>query len=80
MKSILDPTFKYTPACATDIRERFIANGLVPRKPMLTEIERLRQFRREIEAHATFTNNKVIFSEFTFEELLADCDGATNDH
>jgi hypothetical protein len=23
MKSILDPTFRYTPACATDIRKTF---------------------------------------------------------
>lgn len=80
MKSILDPTFEYTPAVATNIMERFKANGLQPRKPPLTELDRLRQFRREIEAHATFANHKVIIADFVFEELLADCDGAAHDH
>lgn len=80
MKSILDKNFQYTPAVATNIMERFIANGLQPRKPQLTELERLRQFRRKIEAHANFANHKVIFAEDIFEELLAECDGIANDH
>lgn len=80
MKSILDPTFQYTPAVATNIMERFKANGLQPRKQPMTELERLRQFRREIEAHATFANHKVILSDDVFEELLAEADGANNDH
>jgi len=76
MKSILDPTFQYTPAVATNIMERFKANGLQPRKAPLSELDRLRQFRREIEAHATFANHKVILSDDVFQELLAECDGA----
>lgn len=79
MKSILDPTFQYTPAVATNIMDRFIANGLQPRKAPLTELDRLRQFRREIEAHATFANHKVIIADYLFEELLAEADGALND-
>lgn len=80
MKSILDPTFRYTPAVATNIMDRFVANGLQPRKPAMSELERLRQFRREIEAHATFANHKVILSDHVFEELLAEADGVANDH
>lgn len=80
MKSILDKDFQYIPAVATNIMDRFIANGLQPRKQPMTEIERLRQFRREIEAHANFANHKVIFSADIFEELLAECDGVSNDH
>lgn len=80
MKSILDPTFKYTPAVATNIMDRFKANGLIPRKQPMTELERLRQFRREIEAHANFANHKVIIAADLFEELLAECDGVSHDH
>lgn len=76
MKSILDPTFQYTPAVATNIMERFKANGLVPRKQPMTELERLRQFRRQIEAWATFNGEIVTFDRSDFDEMLAECDGA----
>lgn len=80
MKSILDPSFQYTPAVATNIMDRFKANGLQPRKQPMSELDRLRQFKREIEAHAVFANHKVIFADHVFEELLSDCDGVNNDH
>lgn len=80
MKSILDKDFKYTPAVATNIMERFIANGLQPRKQPMTELERLRQFRRQIEAMAKYSNCKVVFDEIAFEDLLAEADGVFNDN
>jgi len=80
MKTLLDPSFQYIPACATDIRERFIANGMVPKKPILSEIERLRLFKRQIETLASFVDGRVTFDEQVFEDILAEADGASNDH
>ena len=80
MKSILDKDFEYTNSASTDIRLRFIANGLKPRKPQYSELERLRRFRRQVESLAGFVNGRVTFDEMVFEEMLAEADGVSNDH
>lgn len=81
MKTILDDDFKYIPSVSTDIRQRFIANGMKPRELGYDELERLRRFRRSIEAHATFTcKQTVVFDADLYEEMLAEADGVLNDH
>ena len=81
MKTIYDNDFKYIPSVSTDIRQRFIANGMKPRELGYDELERLRRLRRRIEAHATFTGKQtVVFDADLFEEMLAEADGFGNDN
>lgn len=77
----LNDGFKYIPAVATDIRQRLIANGMKPRELGYDELERLRRFKRRIEAQATYTGMQtVVFDAALFEEMLAAADGFGNDH
>lgn len=77
----LNDGFKYIPSVSTDIRQNLIAHGMKPRELGYDELERLRRFRRQIEAHATFTcKQTVVFDAALYEEMLAEADGVINDH
>ncbi|MBF9235555.1 hypothetical protein [Microvirga alba] len=83
--NILDPRFKYIPACRTNIMDRFRSAGFVPpselRRVMPSAEERLRQLRADLDRMAEFKKvgsaTLVMMDADEFEACLAEADGFT---